>query len=306
MSVVPLIEYESASPEVRAVYDDIMATGGTDWINNFWKALAHDPALLRRTWESIKEVMAPGALDPLFKEMVYVTISTTNNCEYCIRSHTAGARAKGMTDEMLMELLAVVSMANETNRARQRPPGARPRRTEMQDRGREHVKDRAGVDKGGIVGADQQDQFAGGGGRWRTVDRTVDEGAAALRCGLRRHAHMLVADGAAFDRECAGLGGGKRTGGQMPCGSTRLTSPAATRQPAMPLPILPGPRNAILVMFFFPLAIFVDLRRAYTGFPASELHHCSSKTRPPHSQPRENGGAGRHATYVCGDGYATS
>lgn len=116
MSVVPLVEYDDASPPVRAVYDDIMATRGVDWINNFWKALANDPVLLRRTWDSIKDVMAPGALDPLVKEMVYVAVSATNNCEYCIRSHTAGARAKGMTDAMLMELMAVVGMANETNR----------------------------------------------------------------------------------------------------------------------------------------------------------------------------------------------
>lgn len=116
MSVVPLVEYDDAAPDVRAVYDDIMATRGTDWINNFWKALAHDPVLLRRTWESVKEVMAPGALDPVTKEMIYVAVSATNNCEYCIRSHTVAARAKGMSDQMLMEVLSVVGMANETNR----------------------------------------------------------------------------------------------------------------------------------------------------------------------------------------------
>ncbi len=116
MGVVGLVEYEDAGPEVRAVYDDIMATRNTDWINNFWKALANDPAALKRTWLSLKEVMGPGALDPLVKEMLYVAISATNNCEYCIRSHTASARAKGMTDEMLMEVLSVVGMANETNR----------------------------------------------------------------------------------------------------------------------------------------------------------------------------------------------
>ncbi|GAB4394304.1 MAG: carboxymuconolactone decarboxylase family protein [Kiloniellaceae bacterium] len=110
-----LIEYEDASPEVRAVYDDIMATRGTDWVNNFWKALAQDPATLKRTWESVKQVMAPGALDPLTKELIYVAVSITNNCEYCITSHTAGAYQKGMTEEMLQELLAVVGMANETN-----------------------------------------------------------------------------------------------------------------------------------------------------------------------------------------------
>ncbi len=116
MGVVGLVEYENAGPEVRAVYDDIMATRNTDWINNFWKALANDPVALKRTWTSLKEVMGPGVLDPLVKEMLYVAISATNNCEYCIRSHTASARAKGMTDEMLMEVLSVVGMANETNR----------------------------------------------------------------------------------------------------------------------------------------------------------------------------------------------
>ncbi|WP_158045141.1 carboxymuconolactone decarboxylase family protein [Skermanella pratensis] len=111
-----MVEYEEASPEVRAVYDDIMATRKTDLINNFWKVLASHPPTLKRTWESIKEVMAPGALDPLTKEMVYLAVSATNNCEYCIASHTAAARKAGMTDEMLGELLAVVGMANETNR----------------------------------------------------------------------------------------------------------------------------------------------------------------------------------------------
>ena len=110
-----LIEYEDASPEVRAVYDDIMATRKTDWINNFWKALAHDPVTLRRTWQSIKEVMAEGALDRLTKEMIYVAVSVTNQCNYCIASHTAAARKAGMTDAMLAELFAVVGMANETN-----------------------------------------------------------------------------------------------------------------------------------------------------------------------------------------------
>ena len=112
---MPLIEYEDASPEVRAVYDDIMETRQVDWVNNFWKALAVDPVSLRRTWESVKEVMAPGALDPLTKELLYVAVSVTNGCEYCIASHTASARKKGMTDEQLAELLAVVGMANETN-----------------------------------------------------------------------------------------------------------------------------------------------------------------------------------------------
>jgi AhpD family alkylhydroperoxidase len=110
-----LIEYEDAGAEVRAVFDDIMATRKTDWVNNFWKALAQHPETLRRTWESVKQVMAPGALDPLTKELLYIAVSVTNNCEYCITSHTAGAVQKGMTDEMLHELLAVVGMANETN-----------------------------------------------------------------------------------------------------------------------------------------------------------------------------------------------
>ena len=116
MSLVRLVEYADAPPEVRAVYDDIMATRGTDWINNFWKALANDPATLQRLWDSVKQVMAPGALDPLTKEMIYIAVSATNNCEYCSYSHTASARAKGMTDAMFMELMAVVGLANETNR----------------------------------------------------------------------------------------------------------------------------------------------------------------------------------------------
>src|ERR1700721_2546980 len=116
MPTFALIEYKDASPEVRAVYDDIMATRKIDWINNFWKALAHHPPTLKRTWESVKEGMAPGALDALTKEMIYVAVSATNNCGYCIRSHTASARKAGMSDAMLAELLAVVGMANETNR----------------------------------------------------------------------------------------------------------------------------------------------------------------------------------------------
>jgi AhpD family alkylhydroperoxidase len=116
MATLGLIEYSDASTEVRAVYDDIMATRRTDYINNFWKALAHDPATLRRTWESVKQIMEPGALDPLTKEMIYVAVSTTNQCGYCIASHTAAARKAGMTDAMFAELMAVVGMANETNR----------------------------------------------------------------------------------------------------------------------------------------------------------------------------------------------
>lgn len=111
-----LIEYENASDEVRAIYDEIMALRKVDRVNNFWKALAHDPVTLRRTWESLKEVMRPGALDPLTKELLYIAVSATNGCEYCIASHTAAARGKGMSQEMFGELMAVVGMANETNR----------------------------------------------------------------------------------------------------------------------------------------------------------------------------------------------
>jgi AhpD family alkylhydroperoxidase len=116
MATQRLIEYGDAAPDVRAVYDDILATRKTDYINNFWKALANDSATLKRTWESVKQVMAPGALDPLTKEMVYVAVSVSNQCPYCIASHTAAARGKGMSDQMFHELIAVVGMANETNR----------------------------------------------------------------------------------------------------------------------------------------------------------------------------------------------
>jgi len=116
MSTFGLIEYNEASAEVRGIYDDIMATRKTDWINNFWKAIAHDPATLRRTWESLKAIMGPGALDPLTKELIYVAVSVTNNCHYCIASHTASAFKKGMTEEMFKELQAVIGMANETNK----------------------------------------------------------------------------------------------------------------------------------------------------------------------------------------------
>ncbi len=116
MATPGLIEYADASPEVRAVYDDIMATRKTDWINNFWKALANDPATLRRTWQSLKQIMGEGGqLDRLTKEMIYVAVSVTNQCNYCIASHTAGARKAGMTDAMFGELMGVVAMANETN-----------------------------------------------------------------------------------------------------------------------------------------------------------------------------------------------
>src|SRR6202021_2309089 len=116
MSIFGLIEYKDASPEVRAVYDDIMTTRKTDWINNFWKAIAPDPATLKRTWQDIKQIMAPGALDPVTKELIYVAVSVTNQCNYCIASHTASAKKKGMTDAMFKELMAIVGMANETNR----------------------------------------------------------------------------------------------------------------------------------------------------------------------------------------------
>ena len=116
MSLVRIIEYADASPEVKVVYDDIMKTRGVDWINNFWKALANDPAQLARVWSQVKQVMGPGALDPLVKEMVYVAVSATNGCEYCTFSHTAAARKQGMSEAMFMELMAVVGLANQTNR----------------------------------------------------------------------------------------------------------------------------------------------------------------------------------------------
>ena len=110
------IEYADASAQVRAVYDDIMATRNTDWVNNFWKVLAHDPPTLRRIWGNIKQVMGPGAIDPLTKEMLYLAVSASNGCRYCIASHGAAARAKGMSEAQYHELLAIVGLANETNR----------------------------------------------------------------------------------------------------------------------------------------------------------------------------------------------
>ena len=110
------IEYQDATPEVRAVYDDIMATRKSDWVNNYWKVLAHHPPTLRRMWANSKEVMGPGALDPLTKELIYMAVSVTNGCPYCIAAHTVSARGKGMTDAMFHELMSVVGMANETNR----------------------------------------------------------------------------------------------------------------------------------------------------------------------------------------------
>ena len=116
MSRLKPIEYADAPPAVRAVYDDIKTSRNLKDVNNFWKYLAHDPVGLRRTWESVKDVMAPGALDPLVKEMIYLAVSTSNGCGYCIASHTAAARKAGMTDAMFGEVMAVVGMANETNR----------------------------------------------------------------------------------------------------------------------------------------------------------------------------------------------
>jgi AhpD family alkylhydroperoxidase len=112
---VALLEDAAADPAARVVFDDIRAKRGTDYVNNFWRALAHDPALLAATWDRVQAVMAPGALDPLVKEMVYVAVSTANGCGYCVHSHTAAARAKGMTPEMHGELLAVIAMAAQTN-----------------------------------------------------------------------------------------------------------------------------------------------------------------------------------------------
>jgi AhpD family alkylhydroperoxidase len=116
MGAIRLIEYEDASPEVRAVYDDIMTTRKVDAVNNFWKTIANDPATLRRTWESLKQIMQPAALDPLTKELLYIAVSVSNGCGYCIASHTAAAKKQGMTEEMLHELMAVIGMASETNR----------------------------------------------------------------------------------------------------------------------------------------------------------------------------------------------
>jgi AhpD family alkylhydroperoxidase len=115
MTTVSLIDYADASAEVRAIYDDIRAVRKTDFINNFWKALAHDPAQLRRTWEQVKAVMAAGALDPLTKELIYIAVSVANGCEYCIHSHTAAARAKGLNDAQHAELVAVIGLAHQTN-----------------------------------------------------------------------------------------------------------------------------------------------------------------------------------------------
>ena len=116
MAAMRMVEYEDASPAVRAVYDDIMTTRKVDAVNNFWKVIADDPATLKRSWESLKQVMQPGALDPLIKELIYIAVSVSNGCGYCIASHTAAARKRGMTDEIFHELMAVIGMASETNR----------------------------------------------------------------------------------------------------------------------------------------------------------------------------------------------
>jgi AhpD family alkylhydroperoxidase len=116
LSTVPILDDSELSAEARAVFDDIRTTRKSDFVNNFWRALAHDPVLLKRTWESVKQVMGNGALDPLVKELIYIAVSTVQGCEYCVRSHTAAARAKGMTPQQHMELAGVIGMAAETNR----------------------------------------------------------------------------------------------------------------------------------------------------------------------------------------------
>jgi AhpD family alkylhydroperoxidase len=116
MATVKLLEDHELSPEARAVFEDIRATRQTDYVNNFWRSLAHDPATLKRTWESIKAVMGPGSLSPKMKEMIYIAVSVAHGCDYCIHSHTASARAKGMTDAEYLEMLAIIGMAAETNR----------------------------------------------------------------------------------------------------------------------------------------------------------------------------------------------
>lgn len=116
MATVKLLEDHELSPAAQAVFEDIRATRQTDYVNNFWRSLAHDPATLKRTWESIKAVMGPGSLSPKMKEMIYIAVSVAHGCDYCIHSHTASARAKGMTDAEYLEMLAIIGMAAETNR----------------------------------------------------------------------------------------------------------------------------------------------------------------------------------------------
>ncbi|HEX4169857.1 MAG TPA: carboxymuconolactone decarboxylase family protein [Bryobacteraceae bacterium] len=115
MSLQHLVEYNDATSEVKAVYDDIMTTRKVDSVNNFWKALAADPSTLRRTWDSVKQIMGPGALDPVTKELIYIAVSVANQCGYCIASHTASARKKGLTDEGFGELMAIIGLANQNN-----------------------------------------------------------------------------------------------------------------------------------------------------------------------------------------------
>jgi len=115
MGTVPLLEDDALAPRARAVFDDIRATRGTDFINNFWRALAHDPDTLEAVWSRLKSVMAAGSLDPLTKELIYIAVSSANGCDYCIHSHTASAKSKGLTPEMHTELLAVIGMAMQTN-----------------------------------------------------------------------------------------------------------------------------------------------------------------------------------------------
>ena len=116
MSLVPVLDDDEMKPEARAVINEIRDVRQTDFVNNFWRVLANDPAALKRTWESLREVMGPGTLDPLTKELIYIAVSIANGCEYCIRSHTAAARARGMSEAQMMELQSVVAMASETNR----------------------------------------------------------------------------------------------------------------------------------------------------------------------------------------------
>jgi AhpD family alkylhydroperoxidase len=115
MATLPLVSDEAAGAEALAVFDDIRAKRNTDYVNNFWRALAHDPALLKSTWQRVQDVMAPGELDPLVKELIYVAVSTVNGCSYCVHSHTAAARARGMTPGQHAELLRVVALASQTN-----------------------------------------------------------------------------------------------------------------------------------------------------------------------------------------------
>jgi len=114
--MLPVLTDEQMPAASRAVIDEIRATRKTDFVNNLWRVLANDPALLKRTWNGVKEVMGPGTIDPLVKEMIYIAVSMTNNCEYCIRSHTAAARSKGLSDAQFTELMSIVAMANNTNR----------------------------------------------------------------------------------------------------------------------------------------------------------------------------------------------